>query len=146
MNKKIIINESELKAILSEELSKISLLNTVLEYFKGVPPECFVWKRNLSRGGKYLCYVCGFLNKENKVVQLVDDKYMPLNILNFFDSLQLLRHDRDISSPLIVYGNYQSEKTNVELSAASDIFSIREFEKDIHSNQASDAKKILEIS
>lgn len=144
MSKKIIINESELKAILSEELSKISLLNTVLEYFKDVPPECFIWKRNLSRGGKYMCYVYGFLNKENELVRLVDDKYAPINVIDFFDSLPLLNDDRDTADSLRVYGCYQSQRMNIELSTASDFFSISEFEKDIHNNQATYAKTILE--
>lgn len=144
MSKKIIINESELKTILSEELSKISLLNTVLEYFKDVPPEYFMWKRNLSRGGKYLCYVCGYINKNGELIQFIDDKHMPINVVSFFNSLPLLIDDTDTADSLRIYVSYRSKKMNIELSSASDTFSVKEFEKDIDASHAEHVRKIFE--
>ena len=60
MGKNIIITESGLKSLLSEEVSRIMILNQVLKKISTIPEEYVLDKRNLRRGNvKYFWYAFG---------------------------------------------------------------------------------------
>ena len=63
---------------------------------------------------------------------------------SFFNSLPLLIDDTDTADSLRIYVCYRSKKMNIELSAASDTFSVKEVEKDIDASHAEHVRKILE--